>query len=250
MKLKKLANDKYKLTINGNDYKLHEQIIIDYNVLYKKDISEELIEEMVSANDYFEKYDKALKYTVKKVRSELEVKKYLKRLECSAEEINKIVDKLVSINLINEELYVKSYIADKINFTNDGLNKIKNNLIRNGASEELVLNNIEAINENERKDIIIKLINKKLRLNKKYSESVIKQKIISDLITLGYSKKIIEECFEGINFSNDNITKEANKLKTKLSKKYKDNELIYQLKNKLYQKGFKKDDIENYLLDN
>ncbi len=247
MKVKKLANDKYKITIGDENYKIHEQVIIDYNILYKKEIDENLLIQILEANLYYEKYDKALKYAIKKVRSESEIKKYLIKYECSAEEIKKIVSKLKSINLINEDIYIKSYIADKLNLTNEGIYKIKKDLIKKGMDEVKVNNYLKNFNESDRSNTVIRLINKKLRLNRKYSEHVIKQKIVNDLINLGYSKEFIEQCFSGIDFKNNNITKEADKLKLKLSKKWSDKELIYQLKNKLYQKGFKSEEIENYI---
>ena len=43
------------------------------------------------------------------------------------------------------------------------------------------------------------------------------------------------------------MTKEMEKIYIKLNKKYKDNELIYKLKNKLYSKGYTKEEIENFI---
>ena len=50
-----------------------------------------------------------------------------------------------------------------------------------------------------------------------------------------------------LNTDNTIIKKEYEKLFNKLSRKYKDKELYSQIKNKLYQKGFSYDEINNYI---
>ncbi|MEG0826192.1 MAG: hypothetical protein RR404_01845, partial [Bacilli bacterium] len=80
-------------------------------------------------------------------------------------------------------------------------------------------------------------------LNHKYSDYIFKQKLLYELVNLGYDKNIIISILDNQSFNNNNIIKsEYDKIYSKLSKKYQGNELIYKIKEKLYQKGF---DIES-----
>ena len=71
--------------------------------------------------------------------------------------------------------------------------------------------------------------------------TTISQKIISDFLNKGYNKEDIVEILNSKNLSDDNLyEKEYKKLYDKYSKKYPKEQLEYIIKQKLYQKGFKK----------
>ena len=77
---------------------------------------------------------------------------------------------------------------------------------------------------------------------------MIKQKVVEYFINLGYSKDVIDEILSNIELTNDEtIKKEYIKQYNKLSKKYKDEELKYKIRNNLYQKGYKLDDINKIM---
>ena len=77
---------------------------------------------------------------------------------------------------------------------------------------------------------------------------MLNQKIISDLVNKGYDMAFIKQILENEVFDNNlAIEKEFKKIYNKLSKKFDRSELYYNLKNKLYQKGFTKEEIEEYI---
>ena len=77
---------------------------------------------------------------------------------------------------------------------------------------------------------------------------MLNQKIISDLVNKGYDMALIKQILENEVFDNNLvIEKEFKKIYNKLSKKFDGSELYYNLKNKLYQKGFTKEEIEEYI---
>ena len=93
-----------------------------------------------------------------------------------------------------------------------------------------------------------KIIDKKIKSNTKYSNYMLNQKIISDLVNKGYDMALIKQILENEVFDNNLvIEKEFKKIYNKLSKKFDGSELYYNLKNKLYQKGFTKEEIEEYI---
>ena len=72
--------------------------------------------------------------------------------------------------------------------------------------------------------------------------------MINNFINKGYKKDMIIDVLDNISINDSNsIDIEYKKLYNKLSKKYSDSELKYKLKNSLYQKGYKLDDINKVI---
>ena len=84
------------------------------------------------------------------MRSESEIRNYLKKYTKDINYIDKLINKLKDNNYINEELYLKSYLHDKINLSMDGPLKIKKDL----ENMSFNLNDIEDKLQIYTKDII------------------------------------------------------------------------------------------------
>ena len=157
-----------------------------------------------------------------------------------------LINKLKSSNLINDELYAKAYIHDRISFSNDGINKIKKELVNQEIDEDIIENELNKIDRKDQKEKLEKLIIKKLNTNTKYSDKIMKQKITNYFINLGYDKEEINEILNREQIDNNEIIKkEYNKLINKYKTKYEEEKLKYIIKQKLYQKGFNIEEINN-----
>ena len=193
-------------------------------------------------NQAYDVYNKVLNLISKKIRSEKEINEFLDKYNVDK---NKIIDKLKSINLINDKMFAKAYISDRINLSNDGIDKIKNELLKHNIDINLIMDEISKIDNDLIDQKIEKLIIKKTK-NSNYSGYKLKYKVVNDLINLGYDKSTIVEIYDNLNIKNDDvIIKEYNKLYNKLSKKYQDKELEYKINMKLFNKGFTKEEIDN-----
>ena len=71
---------------------------------------------------------------------------------------------------------------DKINLTNHGIDKIKNDLIRLNIEEDVINECISNIDKNILNEKLNKIINKELRVNSKLPIGKLKQKIINRCI--------------------------------------------------------------------
>ncbi len=243
----KKQNNKYKIRLDENiTIETYDDIILKYNILYKKEIDENLKEKIEEENKFYETYNEIVKLINKKLRSEKEIKEIMNKKEIKNQE--GLLTKLKSTNLINDELYAKAYIHDKISFSNDGINKIKKDLINQEIQEDIIESEIEKINRVEQKQKLEKLIMKKLKANTKYSDKIMKQKITNYFINLGYDKEDINEILNAITTDNDEIIKkEYNKLINKYKTKYDEEKLKYIIKQKLYQKGFNIEEINKLI---
>ena len=136
-KYTKLTSGKYKVILEDNSsIFLYEDIILNNNLLLKKQIED--IEKIKQENNMYEIYYISKKYINKKYVSKKELKVYLKKKKYLEKDINETIKKLEENNILDEKAYCKAYINDKLSFSNDGPNKIKKNLLKNGISEELI----------------------------------------------------------------------------------------------------------------
>ena len=249
-KIIKTNSGKYIISIGDKKITTYDDVLINTGVLYKKEIDDSTIEEIELQNSYYDAYNKTITYIMKHQRSKKEIKTYLDKYDLSNDDKDNILKKLEEIGLINDLNYTKSYISDSINLSNKGPYKIKQELIDNGIDESIIEEEISNIDECIIYDKLIKMIEKKIKLNHNHSEYQMKQKIIIDMINMGYEKDMIVNILDNYNIDDSNLLlKEYDKLYSKLSKKYSDNELINKLKQKLYSKGYDINSI-NELINN
>ena len=191
VKYTRLASGKYKVLFdNKKELILYENVIIDTNLLYKKEITNEEYNNLVSLNNYQDIYNKVIKYIGIRLRSKKEITDYLKKMDLSIEVVDDILNKLISNKYIDDERFSQAYIKDKYNFSNNGPYKIINELVKLGIDKDMAYTYTFDIITNE-EEKINKLINKYVKSDKKHDWYYLRNKIYNNLINLGYSKEIV-----------------------------------------------------------
>ncbi len=248
-KLKKTKTGKYDLILENNDkITTYDEVILNNNLLFDKEIDDDKLKTINKENDYYKIYNKIIKLITTKLRSELEIKEYLEKNEVDEVQQKKIIDNLKEQGLINDLQFTKAFIMDKINLSNNGPIKIKNELENYGIEENIINDELNKIDNEIYIEKINKIINKKLKTSNKYSEYILKQKLKQELTSLGYFFDDINECINNINLNNNEaLEKNFNTIYKKINLKYQDKELKQKLKEKLYQKGFNISDIEKII---
>ena len=191
VKYTRLASGKYKVLFNNKkELILYENVIIDTNLLYKKEITSEEYNNLVSLNNYQDIYNKVIKYIGIRLRSKKEITDYLKKMDLSIEVVDDILNKLITNKYIDDERFSQAYIKDKYNFSNNGPYKIINELVKLGIDKDMAYTYTFDIITNE-EEKINKLINKYVKSDKKHDWYYLRNKIYNILINLGYSKEIV-----------------------------------------------------------
>lgn len=246
LKFTKKKSGQYLLTLEDDrKLTLHEDLILRRDLLLKKEINEEDIINLISENNNYLAYDDSLKYIGIKMRSVFEVREYLKKKEISENIIEETIDKLINQGYLNDKVYSNCYVNDRINLSNDGPLKILEFLTKNKIENFVIEDALSKFVKEIECERIEKIINKQVKQNSNKGIYLLKQKILSNLINLGYHKELIIECLNNLDFNEQDIyKKEYDKIYQKLSKKYSGKELEYKLKQKLYQKGFSNINIE------
>lgn len=236
----KYKDNKYKVVINDSEVILYDDTILKYNLLVNKNIDESLYSEILDYNDELKYYYLASKYITKKLRSELEIRNYLSKYVSSVDVINRIVDMLFKNNLINEELFAKSFIDDRLYLSNDGKEKIRLKLLEYGISNNIIFEYLDSIDDEIWINRIKKYIDKKIKTNHTSSKNQLKSKILIDLTNLGYDNELVLSLLDSYVIIDEDIKKkEYLKIKKSLEKKYSGEILEYKIKERLYRKGFK-----------
>lgn len=252
MKIEKIkkTGKKYKIVLDNNEtITTYDDVILNKGLLYNKSIDNKILNDINKETSYYDIYYKCVNYITKKLRSEKEINEYIDSFNVSDSDKINTIKKLKEIGLINDLNYTKAFIQDRINLSNDGPIKIKKSLEEHDINDDIINEEIDKLDNDLVNFKIEKLINKKIK-NTKYTGFVLKQKIVNDLVNLGYSKSDIIEIYDSININNDElIKKEYDKLYKKLSLKYSDKELYNKIKTKLYQKGFSLDEINKLIVE-
>ena len=83
-------------------------------------------------------YSKSLKYISLRVRSEGELKQYLKRKGATSDQIAAIVKKLIKLDLINDDNFARAYIHDRMLVSPSSKRKITYELRKKQIAEEVI----------------------------------------------------------------------------------------------------------------
>lgn len=238
-KYKKLKNGKYELKLdNMETLCLYEDTILEYNLLLTKKIDLNK-QEILKYDQRCDVYYNALKYIKKLSRSKKEVRDKLIKLEFPTEYIDYAIEKLEKQGYLNDLIYAKSFLNNKLITTSNGPYKIKQDMIKKGISQSIIDETLKDYTEDIQREKLDKIITKMINSNRNKGNNLLKKKINIDLINQGFYKELIEESINNHKFKDDKeiAHKEYQKLYKKLSSKYSGIELEYKIKQKLYQKG-------------
>lgn len=245
-KIKKLNSGKYKIELDDkNKIITYDDVILKHNLLFNKDIDSSKLNELNIDTKYYDIYNKCVKYISARLRSEKEISIYLYKFNLEESDKTKIIEDLKNVGFINDTNFTKAYISDRIYLSNDGIEKIRKNLLEHNIDSNLIEEELSKIDKNVIKEKLTKLISKKIKSNHKDSNYIMRKKIYNDMINLGYSSEDFNECYESLEMDdNGNLKREFDKWYKKLSTKYNGEEIYYKIKQKLYQKGYNISDID------
>lgn len=246
IKYKKKANGQYQIQLdNGTDLCLYEDVILRYELLLRHKIVPTEMEEILKANMEYDVYYVGLKSLKSRYKTVKELKEYLVKKEYPLNFIDKAVDRLIKQGYLNDVSFAKAYINQQMITTNKGPLKIQQELLHKGVSSKIVEEELTVFLPEMQHEKIQKVALRLVKTNRSRGGNVLRQKIMNDLVTLGYDASFIATDLANITFSDTSeiAKKEYDKLYRRLSRKYSGKELEYKIREKLYQKGLKYEDF-------
>lgn len=192
IKYEKKGNGNYIVYFDNNEsIKLNEEVILKYKLLYKKDIDEFLYKDIQEDNNNYDIYNKCIKYISVRLRSINEMREYMKKKNVSSSLIDEVITKLLKNKLLDDEVFTKAFINDKLNFTTMGPYRIELELQKHNIDNKIISKYISEIDDNKLNEKINKQITKLIKSN--HGKTNIKNKIYNNLLNLGYSSEFILE---------------------------------------------------------
>jgi len=201
IKYEKKGNNKYKVHLENNEsINIYEDVIIKNNLLYKKEMDRELLEKIDNDNSQFDAYNKCVKYISVRIRSKHEIEEYLKKKEIEPSLIDETIDKLIKNNLLNDDIFTKAFVNDKIKFTTMGPYRIEQELKKHHIDSNIIYKYLNEIDDVTIDDKINKQINKLIKSSRKKQN--LRNKIYMNLLSLGYSNEMILRNLNNYDLSN------------------------------------------------
>lgn len=240
IKYKKGKKGQYKLELsNGQELFLYEEVILKYELLLKREISECDMTLIAYDNKEWEVYYEALASLKSRFRSSYDIKELLLKKMFEEELIDKAILKLGDQGYLNDCLFARSYINNQIVTTMKGPKKIERELENHHVDVEIIKEEIQAYNQELQRERIDKIVQKALKCNRKLGGFVLKKKITNDLVRLGYDSMLIESVILDVDTPDCSLiaAREYEKLHKRLERKYEGAELERKIREKLYQKG-------------
>lgn len=235
----------YKLFFDNNDsVKFYEDILIKYGLFIKKDIDYSLLSEIEKENYIYGIYDEALKFIETRLRSREEVFLYLIRKKYDEELIVSTIERLEKNHYIDDALFAKAYLNDKISLSNDGPNKIRAGLENLKVDASIIDGVLSNLDKTLIRGRIRHLLEKKMQAKSKYTKNALKLKLMTYMVQLGYDREDVYPYLYELECKNRDINLDYQKLLKKYSKKYDGYKLKSILFQKLYQLGYEREQIE------
>lgn len=237
--IRSIGSGKYVLIIDKKKYTVYEDVLIDENILKEKQITEETFNIIQDKSIYYDAYYKIIKYITFKLRTKKEIMIKLESFKLNSKDVDDILERLKNEGYLNDKLYIKSYINDRINLSLNGPIKIKKTLYKLDLDKNLIEEYLNNIDNGVWINRINKIIDKKIKTSKDLSLKMFKLKLKSDLISLGYSEDLFKNIIDDVYYDDSNIYKNVyEKEYKKLFKRYNGQELEYKIKQKMYTLGF------------
>ncbi len=149
-------SDKYnlvKLTISREIFYLSYDFFVDMNLACDHDLDFETYKKILKENDFNRCKNEALKQISYRASTSFDLKNKLKEKKYSEDAIDRVIQFLEDYDLIDDKLYVKSFVNDKSKINNWSKGKIRYKLKAKHIDDNLIetyLNNISDEEEYEK----------------------------------------------------------------------------------------------------
>ncbi len=219
----------------------------EYGLKDRKGLDEDLYQKLKEEESVLKAYRSALRKISMKDQSVKQIRDYLAQKEIERADRERIIEKLKSLSLLDDE----KFCISKINYyekTSLSQKQIREKLKKAGIGEELIAKHMRSNETDEYR--------KALHIAEKYEKSIQnksflakKQSVMNKLVSAGFSYEMSQKATESIVSEGQNelelLQREYQKALGKYQKKYTDHELKQHVIAYLLNKGFRYEDIRS-----
>jgi regulatory protein len=257
--IQKHNKDRYSIFTDsgrGEEYafSVDEDVLIKYQLKKGMELDDLAVMEMLFQDDIRKAFNTAINYLAHRMRSEAEVRDYLKKKEVAEPVIKEAIHKLYDLKFLNDEEFALAYVRTQINTTDKGAGVIKLELKGKGIAPAIITNVVDEVSFDDQLEKAIKLSEKYAQKNKNDSSRILKQKIEQMLQRKGYAFPIIRAALEQTEVEKeddgemDALRYQGEKLHNKYVK-LPTREYRQKMKMALYRKGFPMEFIDEFIAE-
>lgn len=244
---------RYSIFINETfAFGVDEEVLLKFELKKGLHVDEALQKQIESEESFYKAYSKVLNYLSYSMRTEKQIKEYLKKHEFS-HFTERMIENLKKLRLIDDLMFAQSYVRTMASVNQKGPSNIIQDLKTRGVSENKILDAIEEYPEEQQLENATELAGKQWKKSKNRSQFESIQKAKQYLINKGYSFQMAEEAVQSIDTEKDEddefktLVRQADKAYKRYARKYKGYELTQRLRSFLYSKGFSNELIKRYI---
>ena len=191
----KKNNKRYNLYIGGEFYcGLYDDTILKFGIASGDDISVEKLQHIRDFDEYIYGKKISFDYLSYRIRTTAEIKKKLKSKDISPVIIEKVINHLNELGLLNDEEFAKQLITEKIKNKPAGKRLLQQKLFEKGISKQVSETSISKfLTEEAEKQMALKVYDKLKPKLKGIEKQKAKQKIYETLARKGFEYDIINE---------------------------------------------------------
>lgn len=229
-----------------------EDQLVRHRLLKGMELTEAEFEEIKKSTRYDLGLQEAYRYISYQLRSEKEVRQFLRDKEIPYEDSNKIIKQLKELRLVDDLVFAESYVRTQMRLSDKGPRNLKQQLNKKGINEETVLAALELYGKEVQGEVALRTAEKALRKIHGKSFKETQQKIRQTLMQKGFESDSIDWVMGELalekkaEIENAALTREGDKIWRRHQRKPL-RERKQKVKQSLYQKGFDLDTIQQYI---
>ncbi|RFU62990.1 recombination regulator RecX [Peribacillus glennii] len=253
----KKHTDRYNIFIDygkGEEYafSVDEEVLLKFQLKKGKDIDDFDLADIQYHDDIQKAFTLALNFLSYRMRSEAEVRAYLKKKEIDGPIVQEAVHKLYQYKYLDDLEFAKAFVRTQMNSGQKGPVTVRMELKEKGIDDKKIEDALPLYTFELQEEHARRLAEKSIAKEKNISERALKQKLEQTLLRKGFSTDVIVEALLNVNLEKDSdeewgsLCHQAEKAHRRLQK-YTGFEYEQRMKQALFRKGFSIDSIERYL---
>ncbi|MDT2737214.1 recombination regulator RecX [Enterococcus pseudoavium] len=237
---------------NGETLRLSEDTVVRHRLLKGQELDEKNLAAIKQEGKEDLGFQLALNYLSYQLRTEKEIRTYLRDHEIASEDQQKIVKRLIELELVDDLVYGESYIRTQMRLGDKGPRVLRQKLKQKGLKENDIEQALDLYVGEEQARVALQTAKKALRKFHHTSQREAQQKLQQLLLTKGFGSDISKTVLAEIDFSeieeqeNEALELQGEKLWRK-NQRFEPAKRRQKVKQSLYQKGFQLDQIDSFI---
>ena len=253
IEVQKKKQNRFNIYINDEfSFGVDEATLLKFALTKGTELTQDTIREIEQETQYQNAYQKALHFLNFKLRTAKEVYEKLEKIEVSDKVINQVLQQLMDHGFVNDQFYAESYVRENFALQKKGPKAVAFELKKKGVNDSIIQKALAEFDEATQLDQAIEIAQKYVDRQGNAPVKTVKQKVYGFLMQRGYDLDIVQSVISALTFEKQEeneeelVMKQGERILKTLLSKYEttDSQVWYQLKGKLYQKGFSSSAID------